>query len=58
VRRPAILPVPAVALRLAYGDLADEGLLASCRALPGRLQQAGFSFNDSEIGPTMAALLR
>jgi uncharacterized protein len=58
VRRPAILPVPSAALRLAYGDLADEGLLASCRAVPAKLEQAGFSFNDSEIGPTLAALLR
>jgi uncharacterized protein len=58
VHRPAILPVPALALRIAFGDLADEGLLASCRAMPQRLQQAGFAFDDGEIGPALAALLR
>jgi uncharacterized protein len=58
VRRPAILPVPAAALRLAYGAMADEGLLASCRALPKGLQQAGFKFEDLEIEPALAALLR
>jgi uncharacterized protein len=58
VRRPAWLPVPAAALRLAYGAMADEALLASCRAVPTRLQQSGFAFEDSEIQPTLAALLR
>ncbi|HTW47972.1 MAG TPA: TIGR01777 family oxidoreductase [Acidobacteriaceae bacterium] len=58
VRRPALLPVPAQALRLAFGAMADEGLLASCRAVPKQLQQAGFGFEDPEIKPALAALLR
>jgi uncharacterized protein len=58
LRRPAILPVPRVALRVALGAMADEGLLASCRAVPARLQQAGFVFQDEEIGRTLQALLR
>jgi uncharacterized protein len=58
VHRPALLPVPAAALRLLYGGMADEGLLASCRVLPKRLQQAGFRFEDSEIQTALAALLR
>jgi uncharacterized protein len=58
VRRPALLPVPAAALRLAFGAMADEMLLASCRAVPKRLQQAGFRFEDPEIEPALAALLR
>jgi uncharacterized protein len=58
VHRPAMLPVPRAAFRLAFGAMADEGLLASCRAMPQRLQQAGFSFEDPEIEPALAALLR
>jgi uncharacterized protein len=58
LRRPAVLPVPAAALRLVYGAMADEGLLASCRVMPKRLQQAGFKFEDPEIQPALAALLR
>jgi uncharacterized protein len=58
VHRPALLPAPAAALRLAFGAMADEGLLASCRAMPQRLQQAGLAFEDPEIEPALAALLR
>lgn len=57
LHRPALLPVPAAALRLAFGAMADESLLASCRAVPQRLQQAGFEFQDPEIGPALASLL-
>jgi uncharacterized protein (TIGR01777 family) len=42
--RPAIVPAPASALRLALGGMADELLLASQRAVPGRLTDGGFEF--------------
>jgi uncharacterized protein (TIGR01777 family) len=58
VRRPAIFPVPKTALRLAFGAMADEGLLSSSRAVPERLQQAGFVFEHDEIRPALEALLR
>lgn len=44
VGRPAVVPAPAFGLRLAFGDLADELLLASQRALPERLTDASFAF--------------
>ena len=34
LHRPAVLPVPAFALRLAFGEMADEALLASARVVP------------------------
>jgi len=49
VHRPTILPAPAFALRLAFGEMADEALLASARVLPSRLTQAGYPFADPEI---------
>jgi hypothetical protein len=58
VHRPAIFSVPATGLRLAFGAMADEGLLASSRAVPQRLQQAGFTFENGEIRTTLQALLR
>jgi uncharacterized protein (TIGR01777 family) len=58
VHRPAIFPVPRTALRLAFGAMADEGLLASSRALPKRLNEAGFAFENDEIRTTLEALLR
>ena len=54
LHRPAVLQVPAGALRLALGEVSTE-LLSSCRAVPARLQQAGFSFRHPTIGPAMAA---
>jgi len=57
VHRPAILPAPKIALRLAFGQMADETMLASQRAVPQRLLQAGFRFEDEEIGPALKGLL-
>ncbi|MCB8984735.1 MAG: TIGR01777 family protein [Ardenticatenaceae bacterium] len=41
--RPSFIPVPAFALRLAFGEVADV-VLDSRRVLPQRLQELGFSF--------------
>jgi uncharacterized protein (TIGR01777 family) len=57
LRRPAILPVPAWALRLALGRMADETLLASARARAGVLQSAGFTFRHESIGAAIDAAL-
>ena len=57
VHRPAILPAPAFALRLAFGEMADEALLASTRAIPKRLQEAGFSFQHPTLSGAFAAAL-
>jgi len=56
VRRPAILPVPASALRLVFGEMADATLLASERVLPQRLMDAGFRFEDEQIGTALTSL--
>lgn len=52
--RPTLFPVPAAALQLAFGEMAEATLLASQRALPRRLQEAGFEFRH----PTLEAALR
>ena len=44
--RPALLPVPRMALRVAFGEVADAALLTSCRALPSRLVQSGFNLRS------------
>jgi hypothetical protein len=44
LRRRAWLPMPGLALRLAYGRMAKETLLAGQRAEPRRLLDSGFSF--------------
>ena len=57
VHRPAILPAPAFALRLAFGEMADAALLASARVVPATLEQRGYRFADPEIGPALRGLL-
>jgi uncharacterized protein (TIGR01777 family) len=58
LRRPAWLPAPAFALRLALGrDLADEALLSSQRLVPALLERTGFRFGDPELEPALRRLL-
>jgi len=56
VGRPAFLPVPALPLRLALGDLAGE-LLGSRRVVPARAREAGYAFARGELGAALAAEL-
>ena len=52
--RPALFPVPALALRALYGDMADEMILASQRVRPSKLMERGFEFE----WPTLEGALR
>jgi hypothetical protein len=56
LRLPGSLHVPAVALRIALGEVTGE-LLASARVVPRRLEQAGYEFGYPEIRPALRALL-
>jgi hypothetical protein len=57
IHRPAALPVPALALRLALGEMADDALLSSARAYPARLITAGFHFAHSTLDHALASTL-
>lgn len=57
LHRPAVVPVPRLALKLLYGDLADEALLTSIRATPARLEQAGFTFAYPNLPEALHRLL-
>jgi uncharacterized protein (TIGR01777 family) len=54
--RPALLPVPAFALKAALGDM-SEVLLGGQRVLPGAAQSAGFNFAYPELSPALESLL-
>jgi NAD dependent epimerase/dehydratase family enzyme len=56
LHRPAILPVPAFALRLIFGELADS-LLGSARLKPAKLEAAGFVFAHPKLAQAFAAVL-
>lgn len=58
LRRPALLPAPAWALRLAFGRMADEALLASTRAVPRVLAETGFRFRQPALEEALAAVVR
>src|SRR5205807_6431587 len=49
LHRPAFLGVPAIAVKLAMGEMGKEALLSSIRTKPMRLEQAGFGFNYPEL---------
>jgi hypothetical protein len=56
LRRPAILPVPGIALRLLFGEMA-EVLLAGVAIVPRRLLAAGFVFRYPRLQPALDDLL-
>jgi len=56
LRRPALLPVPALALRAALGELAGE-LLGSRRVVPRAALDRGFAFRHESLESALAAEL-
>ena len=52
--RPALVPVPAFALELLYGEMARATILAGQRVLPKALLRNGFTFTH----PTLEEALR
>ena len=57
LHRPTLAVVPPPALRAAFGEFADEGVLVSQRVVPARLEAAGFAFTYADIDAAFAALL-
>lgn len=55
--RPALIPVPEVALTLMYGEMARETILASQRALPDALAASGFDFRHPTLEGAMRAAM-
>ena len=54
LRRPAVLPVPAAAVKLALGEMAEGLLLASARVQPRALLKADYPY----VNPTLEEALR
>lgn len=57
LRRPTIFPFPAVAARAVFGEMGEEVLLGSQRALPKRLVDAGFAFRHGELAEALTRAL-
>ncbi|WP_425834733.1 TIGR01777 family oxidoreductase [Streptomyces fractus] len=54
LRRPAVLPVPSFALRVALGEMAGD-VLGSTRAVPTRLLESGFEFTHPGVEQAIRA---
>ena len=54
LRRPTILPAPAIVVRTLFGEMGDNVLLRGRRALPARLLDAGFDFAAPTIDGALA----
>jgi len=57
LHRPAFLPVPKLALRMLFGEMADM-LLASQRVAPVAAEAAGFQFQHPQLAEALGDLLR
>lgn len=57
IRRPTILPVPAFAVRLLFGEMADAALLASTRTIPAVIERLGFTFRHPTLKSCFASIL-
>jgi uncharacterized protein (TIGR01777 family) len=57
LHRPSWAPVPAIALRLILGEMADM-LLGGQRVLPRAAQQAGYAFRHPELEEALRRILR
>ncbi len=57
LRRPTVAPLPALAARLAFGEMADALLLSSARVHPHRLQAVGHTFRHSDLEAALRHLL-
>lgn len=55
LHRPALLPVPGIALKLALGGFSSE-LLGSSKVIPEKLSAAGFVFDYPHVAPALTAL--
>lgn len=55
--RPAAIRVPATVLRLLLAEMADELLLSSTRAAPGRLIRSGYRFLFPSLPEALADIL-
>lgn len=56
MHRPALFPVPGIALKLALGGFSAE-ILGSKKVIPQKLIDSGFNFDFPHIAPALAELI-
>ncbi|MBD3422465.1 MAG: TIGR01777 family protein [Chitinivibrionales bacterium] len=57
VHRPAVIPLPAFIVRLIFGELGEELLLAGANVLPNKLKRQGYHFAYDKLAPSLQHVL-
>jgi uncharacterized protein (TIGR01777 family) len=57
IHRPTVIPLPAVAVRLAFGEMGEEMILGGRAVVAERLAQAGFVFEHPTLDAALEAAL-
>ncbi|WP_411278106.1 TIGR01777 family oxidoreductase [Gaiella sp.] len=57
LHRPTVLPLPAFAVKAAFGQMGREMLLEGQRVAPTKIVTAGFAFNQPDIDSGLASAL-
>lgn len=57
LHRPSLFSVPKFAMKLAFGQMGEEAVLASQRVIPRRLLEAGFQFKLPTLEQALASVL-
>jgi NAD dependent epimerase/dehydratase family enzyme len=58
LRRPALLPMPAFAVRIIFGEMGEELFLGSQRVAPAKLLASGYQFQHPDLKHALQEILR
>ena len=58
LKRPAIFPMPAFAVRLVFGEMGEELFLGSQRVEPAKLTATGYQFQHPDLRNTLKEILQ
>ncbi len=57
LKRPAFFPVPAFVIRFLFGEMGQEMLLSSCKAIPRVLERSDYAFTYPTLESALRAVL-
>lgn len=56
--RPTIIPLPAFAVKLLFGEMGEEMLLGGVKATPKKLLESGFEFQHETIDDALNSAMK
>ncbi len=56
LRRPAFLPVPALVIKLLFGEMGKELLLSGANVIPKRLRESGYVFHYPDLETALSKM--